>query len=540
MTNILSIVDEYRKVPIEGRARDLIRKITLYHRVQGSSGIREATIDVLNLLREHGLETKLYEIPSSAIKGFIETPISWDLKYAYIEIKSNNEFNVRLTFEDRPTLVSAHSPPGEGCSEIKICKDVSSCEGDAILIESSAYIAYKELDSRLIILYDSKRYPEAVPYTGLFINETEIKETSVINIPYVTAQKIMSLNQRGAKVEVCWKIETEFSSKPMYGLLAYRGDDPGILFISHICHPKPGAHDNASGVVSNILTAYLIEKTDRKYPHAHLFIPEFTGTVFMESHLPWIPRGVINLDMVGSRQHMTNSTLNIINTPLFMKSYSPSITFIVVKSVLDEASSFGGFKLPGQRYSITPYTAGSDHDVTIIRGLDSVMLNEWPSKYYHTDLDDVETISPRQLANVAVIASTSGYLLNDDQIRNKSYELFKDYLKSWYSIEAFRYNMDISFLSRIIDNQVELEYNPVRTPISMRYIYKHIGFEKYKKLSNTKGGYSYLAVYAPLAYLSNIREFDKIFQLENLLKWSSEEKKLIDETWEIIRSRLGE
>lgn len=538
MTNILSIIDENRKIHVEGRARDLLRKITLYHRVQGSSGIREATIEVSKILGELGLETRLYEIPSSVLKGFIETPVSWDLKHAYVEIKSSSEFNIKISSDDRPTLVSAHSPPGEGCSELKICKDISSCEGDAVLIEAPAYTAYKELNSKLIILYDSKRYPEGVPYTGLFINEREIKETSVINIPYTTAQRIMSFIQQGKKVEVCWKIETEFSSKPMYGLLAYRGGNPGVLFISHICHPKPGAHDNASGVVSNVLTAFLIEKAGKSYSHAHLFIPEFTGTVYMEDCLPWIPRGVINLDMVGSKQHITNSTLNIVNTPLFMRSYSTSITFIVAKSILDEVSSFGGFKLPGQRYSITPYTAGSDHDVTIIRGLDSVMLNEWPSKYYHTDLDDIETISPHQLANTAVIASTSGYLLNDDQVVKQAYKLFTEYLKSWYSLEAFRYNKDISLLSRIIDSQVELEYNPSRTPISMRQVYKHIGFEKYKKLSNTKGAYSYLAVYAPLAYLNNIREFDTIFQLENLLEWSNEEKKLIDETWEIIKSMI--
>lgn len=537
LDELSKLIEPYARVPVDGLARDLLRKITLYHRVQGSSGIREAVMLVREILEKTGLEIRLFEIPVDTVKGFMETPVSWDLENGIVEFKTGNDKISRLSAQDRPTLVSAHSPPSEGCAELTICNDLRDCKGEAVLVEAPGYIAYKELDSRLIVLYDSKRHPDGVPYTGLFISSSEIKEKSVVNINYTLASRLIHLNRKGFKIEVCWKIETRFTSKPMYGLLAHSGDDPGVLYMSHICHPKPGAHDNASGVVANMLSAILAQTSDIKFPHAHLFIPEYTGTIFTEDKLPWRPIGVINLDMVGAKQWITNSTLNIVNAPVFMKSYSTSATLLATKVVLDEVSSFGGFKLPGSRYSITPYTAGSDHDVTIIRGLDSTMLNEWPSKYYHTDLDDIETISIQGLSKTALISVLAGNILVSKNME-QLLRLFRDYLKSWYSLEAYRYSKDISRLSKVIDNQVELDYHEKLTPVSMRILYRELGLDKYEKLRNIKGAHSFLTVYAPLAYVNNISDYFETFQLENLIEWSIEDRKLIDEAWERIKAKL--
>lgn len=538
LSEVTKILDTYAKIPVEGLGRDLLRRLTLYHRIQGSTGIRDAVLQVKEILEKTGLELRLFEIPADTVKGFMETPVSWDLEGGFVEFKIGSEQVTRINAQDRPTLVSAHSPPSEGCAELSICPSIKECKGDAVLVEAPGYIAYRELDAKLIVLYDSKRHPEGVPYTGLFISASEIKDKSVVNINYTTASKLMHLSRKGSKIEVCWKIETRFSSRPMLGLLAYWGEDPGILYMSHICHPKPGAHDNASGVVANILSAVLIQASNARFPHAHLFIPEYTGSIYMENKLPWKPRGVINLDMVGSKQWVTNSTLNIVNSPLFMKSYSVSAVFLAAKAVLDEVSSFGGFRLPAFRYSITPYTAGSDHDVTIIRGLDTTMLNEWPSKYYHTDLDDIDTISMQSLAKTAVISALAGNMIMSRDNSERLLHVFKDYLKSWYSLEAYRYSKDVSLLSKVIDNQIDPLYNETLTPFSMRLLYKELGLDRYEKLRNTKGAHSFLTVYAPLAYLNNIRDYYEIFQLENLLQWSSEDRKVIDEAWEHIKARL--
>lgn len=538
VSSLQPVLESLKQIPLIGDAKELIKNITSHHRIQGSLGLDNAIKEVANILEEIGLEIKLFDVPSSASKNFMETPISWDILSGSLEIKSGDSLVSRLDYVDHPTLISAHTPPSEGCSEIKFCKDIFECDGESVLLEAPAFIAYKELSSRLIVLFDSKRYPEAVPYSGLFIKENEVKGTSVVNIPYNLALKIMSLFSKNMKVEVCWKVNTKFSSRPMHGLLAYRGEEPGVLYVSHICHPKPGAHDNASGVVANILTAKLLEKTKERTPHAHLFIPEYSGTIYAGKALPWKPLSVINLDMVGSKQWITNSTLNMVNAPLFVKNLSAAYVFLATKLVLDDASSFGGFKLPGHRYSVTPYTAGSDHDVTIMWGLDSVMLNEWPSKYYHTDMDDIESISIVQLVNTALIASLAGINITNKYREETLLSIYRDYLKSWYSMEALKVNMDVSNISKVMENQVTIPYDHERTPISSRYLYDKIGTQKYLKLRNTKGAYTFLTVYAPLGSLAGVQDIFEIFQLENLLQWSREERGLVEETWSLIKDEL--
>jgi len=531
-----TILGELRKIRLVGLARDFIRRVTMHHRIQGSRGLEEAIRETSGFLSSIGFEVKLFDIPSGR-RGFMETPTSWDVYEGTLEVKVGEE-SITYDLSEHPTLVSAHSPPGEGCGEVVVCKDVSKCEGEVVLVEAPGYVAYRETSARLVILYDSKRYPEAVPYTGLFLEEGEVKDTSVVGIPYATALKTITRASRGDRVEACWSIKAGYSSRPQHGLIAYRGGDPGVLYMSHICHPKPSAHDNASGVASNILTAVLIEKAKLGFPHAHLFIPEYSGTIYADKNLPWIPIGVYNLDMVGSKQWVTNSTLNLVNPPLFIESMTAPYLYLATKLVLDEAASFGGFKLPASRYSISPYTSGSDHDVTLVWGLDSSMLNEWPSKYYHTDMDDVDSISPSRLVDTALISTIAGMLLSSRYRREEISSTYRDYLKSWYGVEALKQGIDVSPLGGIISSQRRLEYNPRITPISSRVFYRKMGLETYNKLRNIKGAHSYLSVYAPLARMLGIKDPIEVFQLENLLSWSAEEKEVVLKTWSMIEDDL--
>lgn len=540
-TGLKNMLGEYRKVPVAGFIKDYLKRITTLHRIQGSKGLEEAIKLTAELLEDLGLNTRIFHVPSSSEKGFMETPVSWNAKDGFIEFRKDTEILAKFNYHDHPTLISAHSPPGEGCGELKYCTSVENCSGEAVLIEAPAFIAYQTVDANLVVLYDSKRYSEAIPYTGLFIRQHEVKlKPTVVNIPYVTAQRILSLLNKGAKVSICWKVTTEYSDKPLLGLIAHSGEDPGVLFISHICHPKPGAHDNASGSVANLAVAKILSESGFKYPHAHLFIPEYTGTMYAREHLPWNLRGVVNLDMVGSKQGITGATLNIVNPPLFMKPLTAAYTFIATKLVLDTLSSFGGFELPAYRYSITPYTSGSDHDITIAWGLDSVMLNEWPSKFYHTDMDDVETISIQYTSDTAVIATLAGYMLNTGFLGERVLEYYREYVKSWYQIESLKKNIDVSPLSKLIDQWSMLrEIRELETPVSSKFMYRLLGYKLYMKLRGIRGAHTYLSVYAPLAYLNNLRELKELFNLENLLTWSKEEEEAINEAWSILREKIG-
>lgn len=535
------MLSKYKKVPLAGIANKYLKILTTKHRIQGSRGLEEAIDIIAEFLRREGFRIKVFEIPTSSEKGFVETPISWDVKDGFLELKAGENTIAYLSYHDHPTLVAAHSPPGEGCGEVRYCESLEGCSGEVVLLEAPAYIAYNTVDADLVILYDSKRYPDAVPYTGLFLRAGEVREKPVVlNIPYAYAQRLISMLSRGVRITACWKVVVEYSNRPLKGLIAYNSEEPGIAFISHICHPRPSAHDNASGVVANTLVAKILSETGHEFSSAHVFVPEYTGTVYLKEYLPWHPIGVVNLDMVGSKQSVTGSVLNIVNPPLFMKPYMASYTYLAIKLLLDKASSFGGFSLPAQKYSITPYTVGSDHDVTVSWGIDSVMLNEWPSKYYHTDMDDVESISISYLVDTSVASALAGYMAYKKTHGENITEFYRSYLKSWYQFEACKKEVGTEWISKLLSYWDEYAIKvQLETPISSRYIYKLIGLPKYMKLRNIKGALTYLSVYAPLAYINGIENHEEMFQQENLIRWTQEEKELISEAWSIIKEKLG-
>ncbi|MEM1635035.1 MAG: M28 family peptidase [Thermosphaera sp.] len=541
---IREISDTYSKYLYQSMTEDVLSIITRYNRVQGSKELNLTVEELKEIVEGFGLPTKILKITPGGTKGYMEIPHGWNLHEGLLEIKLGSTVIEKYYSRDHPTIVAAHSPSGEGCGELTLCT-TEKCEGDVVLAKGYVYDLYKNIDAQLILVYDPKRYQDAVPYTGLFIDRSEVLGKVVMNIPYTTALRLQSMivENPTRKITICWKVKSEFNEEPITALVACNSDEPEILFTSHICHPKPGAHDNASGSVANLLIAFAIALSGKtkEVPACHAWIPEYTGTIFLKSALKNPPKAVINLDMIGSNQAVTGSTLNIVIPPLFMDSTISPYTYLAVKYVMDTAPSFSGFKLPGLKYSISPYTAGSDHDVTLAWGWDSIMLNEWPSKYYHTDMDSPSTLSISNIIRISLASLLAASLFHQkykaEQVKSK----FKEYLRVWYAIESFKSGVDLPHLEYLIESHRPLtpgDLNALETPISLRYLYKKLDKKQFLRLREIRGASTFLSVYAPLAYKSGIEKISDLFKQENLLAWTKDEEIVINEAWAIIRDEL--
>jgi hypothetical protein len=106
-------------------------------------------------------------------------------------------------------------------------------------------------------------------------------------------------------------------------------------------------------------------------------------------------------------------------------------------------------------------------------------------------------------------------------------------------MESIKTGIDASGLSKLLESQVKIEYDPRLTPVSSRYLYSILGLEKYNKLRNIKGAHTFITVYAPLAHICGVKDYFEMFQLENLLHWTNEEKQVISEAWSIISEKIG-
>jgi len=187
-----------------------------------------------------------------------------------------------------------------------------------------------------------------------------------------------------------------------------------------LCHPHPGANDNASGsaaLMEIIRTLSLLLKEDKipkpAFSIRFLWIPEWSGTIQFIHNKPDILKRcqtMINLDMVGADPTKSGSILNLYRTPFSL----PTTLNNVVRYWLKHEAKGKDNRLEGGMVAPLPfeysqYSAGSDHfiltDSTI--GIPALMLNQLPDRFYHTSTDTPDKLDTRQMAYVSRIGALS-------------------------------------------------------------------------------------------------------------------------------------
>ncbi len=519
-------------------AYDSLKKITWYHRLQGSTGLWNAVNSIKEILSDHGIGSKVIKVKQGEKLGFLEAPASWDPVEGWIEIREGDEVLLKINMREHPTLVSAHSPGGEGEAKLSIEK-----EGEEAILGTGLLTSLfeKHRDSRLIVYYTRSRYAEAVPYTGLFLKPGDTKGPAVVGIPASAALKILEKLVKGHEVIVSWSVKVKWHDKGL-PILYVGSKNPIILFIAHICHPKPGAHDNGSGSAALLSIAkYLSERDEEDW--AVVWVPEYTGSIPILNKVR--PEYVINLDMIGSKQWITGSSLSIVAPPLFVDEKPAAAAWVAAYTVFNSASSFGGNSLPRYKWEINPYTMGSDHDVALATAVPATMFNEWPSKYYHTDMDTFDTISRDSLNRVIAASLLAYHILKNNEVATKTVEAFNNYRLGWYYLESTKRGVQpiISptklISEKLLDSAADKPLLP--SPITSRKIMNVLGVEEYEELRKIKGSIEYLGLYAPLLYSLGVRDPKRIgeyYQSEKLLRWRDNEEKRITDAFTRIKEEL--
>src|SRR4030042_2013351 len=184
------------------------------------------------------------------------------------------------------------------------------------------------------------------------------------------------------------------------------------------------AKDNASGsgllleIARTIKT--LIESGRIQQPARTLrfmWVPETLGTVaYISAHKDVSKRMVagINLDMVGQKQALCKSTLNLDRTPASCPSYLNDFVFNLIEQNVNEfdyPTHFGSGST--FRYRSTPFSGGSDHAefTEATTKVPCVMLLQWPDLYYHTSMDTIDKVSEDSLKRRGWIATVAALIL---------------------------------------------------------------------------------------------------------------------------------
>ena len=206
------------------------------------------------------------------------------------------------------------------------------------------------------------------------------------------------------------------------------GDAPAggeeILLVSHLCHPQPGAHDNASGAAALIETAVTLARlvADGRLPGAAPRHPLYLAA--RDDRHFRLPGRKRSIDRRRGREGARRrpGTLAGRAEPGHGRS----------RSIADRRPMGAGGPAPGRgvvcgspsgrfrepfldkiRHTETPFSAGSDHyilsDPTV--GIPAPMIIHWPDKFYHTSEDTPEKVSPDSLARSGALAAVYAYWL---------------------------------------------------------------------------------------------------------------------------------
>ena len=200
--------------------------------------------------------------------------------------------------------------------------------------------------------------------------------------------------------------------------------DEELLIVAHLCHPRSSANDNASGVAASMEAVKAIRDLTEsgqlprlKRGIRMIFVPEFTGTY---AYLHGIGearsriKAGINLDMVGGRQVHGYGPITISGLPHSTPSFVVDLAALIMDEVRRNQPAQGKGNTSAMfNGKVGSFETGSDHyvlsDPTI--NIPSIMLGQWPDKFYHTSGDTPEVVDPFILHKSASICAGYIYLL---------------------------------------------------------------------------------------------------------------------------------
>lgn len=438
-------------------AKRFVSEIALHHRMPGGFGFHETVEYVRWMLKNLGLEVTIDTRP---LDGTFKIwtwnfPLAWDITSASLSVVEPEPETI-TTFEETATSVykrSAATPPegvtaelvfvGNGTDEADYAgKDVA---GKIVLArgggEEVAELAVRKYGALGVVTDLLRPHPPVKTRLGTpdLVQDSSLRATDrrvwAFSISYSQFKCLKELLDKGP-VKVNAKINAFFVEPGTLETVVAKipGSDISqeeVIVISHLCHYRPGANDNASGVGLAMETAKVIQEAiksgiiDRPRRTITFIVgAEMYGSI---SHLErnWERRqslvGGFCLDMVGEDQEKTKAGVEVSSVPdslpTFLNDHVATLLEEVRRRTLYTTTTANrAYKYDSLtvtfRYNVSQFSPGSDHlifdDSSV--GIPVIQFGHWPDVYYHSSGDTVEMVDPEELKRNGLALGTA--LLN--------------------------------------------------------------------------------------------------------------------------------
>jgi len=424
------------------RAKDYATAISAFHRIQGSPGISEAieylktTIGAISEAK-----VKVFEYPADGkiTIGTWQNPFGWEAKYGKLELLEP-EKRILADYSAEPISLIAHSTTvdietdvvyvGKGLNPSDY--ENTDVKGKLVLTDSMA----REVHKVAVIRYGAAGILTFVPPKGIdelaelrrydaIWPDTDEKDRATFGFALKQGDGVMMKEwlKENKAVRVRAKVQASLGvGKTQVISAVIPGEDKSmeLWLVAHVCHPHPGANDNASGSgalleILRVLSQLIKEEKIPKpvFSIRFLWMPEWSGTIqFIDNEKDILKRciSMVNLDMVGADPTKSGSVLNLFRTPFSLPTTLNNVVRYWLKSEAKgkDDRREGGMVAP-LPYEFNRYSPGSDHfmltDSTV--GIPAVMLNQFPDRFYHTSTDTADKLDTRQMAYASRIGALS-------------------------------------------------------------------------------------------------------------------------------------
>jgi hypothetical protein len=190
-----------------------------------------------------------------------------------------------------------------------------------------------------------------------------------------------------------------------------------VWLTAHLCHPRPSANDNASGVAALVGVAAAhakLRRADARWGTEHtirfVWGPEFVGVAAMLHQMEDCtrpPTSVVNLDMVGEDQALCGGPFVLERNPETQIATIAPVAEHLMDAVFARTSRHPG------TWRAAPFLGFSDHalfaDPNV--GCPAVQLCHERDRFNHSAADSVDKVSPIEMQRATTLGASLAWLL---------------------------------------------------------------------------------------------------------------------------------
>jgi aminopeptidase YwaD len=441
-----------------------VQEVSTYHRIQGSDGFRDAALFLCNKLNKLGIETNILSFPADGETWFGANRMfkEWNCRSGWLKLTDSDALLADFSADPISIIQRSHA-----------C-DYRNQPLDLVYLDrGAAEKSYEDIDLKGKLVFYQGPFKDIQSWAVGKKGAVGIVTDCIYEIPGVRTRHdlydiknytsfwwkhdgtdnecfgyVLTPRQGDKLAAQCLKQRERHKQDPSEARYLqchcfidaelFAGEievveavipgttDEELLLVSHLCHPRPSANDNASGVSASVealrvLTQMIADKTLaplRRGVRA-IFVPEFTGIY------PWLEsrgekfanlKAGLNLDMVGGKISLGYGPLTLSGIPDTSDSFVVSLATAILHRLGETHSAHSGMdQVSSFPYAFTEFDPGSDNyilcDPTV--NLPTPMLGQWPDPNYHTSGDNLSVIDPQLMVQSASLAASYLYLLSN-------------------------------------------------------------------------------------------------------------------------------